>query len=168
MRKIIATSIAATSLLALAACGGSNAPAEEPAAAPAETAEAAPAAEEAAPAPEPEAEVTPATFADLTGDAAAGAKVFVKCKTCHVLEDGVNRVGPHLYGVVGRTAGSVEGFNYSKANSESGITWTTDVLFDYLEAPQTYLKGTRMAFPGIKDAQERADLIAYLEANGEV
>lgn len=162
MRQIIATSIAATSLLALAACGGQQeAPAEETAAAPAE--EAAP-----APAPEPEPEMTEVAYADLTGDAAAGEKVFIKCKTCHVLEEGQNRVGPHLYGVVGREAGSVEGFNYSTANSESGITWTKDVLFDYLEAPQTYLKGTRMAFPGIKDAQERADLIAYLEANGEV
>ncbi|MEM7690090.1 MAG: cytochrome c family protein [Pseudomonadota bacterium] len=162
MRQIIATSIAATSLLALAACGGQQqAPAEETAAAPAETA---PAAAPAAPEPE----VVEVAYADLTGDAAAGGKIFVKCKTCHVLEEGVNRVGPHLYGVVGREAGSVDGFNYSTANAESGITWTKDVLFDYLEAPQTYLKGTRMAFPGIKDAQERADLIEYLEANGEV
>ena len=162
MRQIIATTIAATSLLALAACGGQQeaaAPAEETAAAPAEAAPAA---------PEPAPEVTEVAFADLTGDAAAGEKVFVKCKTCHVLEEGKNAVGPHLYGVVGRTAGSVEGFNYSAANKESGITWTPDILFAYLEAPQTYLKGTRMAFPGIKDAQERANLIAYLEANGEV
>lgn len=163
MRQIIATSIAATSLLALAACGGHQQT-------PAEEAAAASAAEEAAPAPapEPEAEVVEVAYADLTGDAAKGEKVFIKCKTCHILEEGQNRVGPHLYGVVGRAAGSVEGFNYSPANAGSGITWTTDVLFDYLEEPQTYLKGTRMAFPGIKDAQERADLIAYLETNGEV
>ncbi|MGB3710776.1 MAG: cytochrome c family protein, partial [Erythrobacter sp.] len=90
------------------------------------------------------------------------------CKTCHVLEEGENRVGPHLYGVVGREAGSVEGFNYSDANANSGITWNEDVLFEYLENPQEYLPGTRMAFPGIRDAQERADLIAYLDANGEV
>lgn len=165
MRQFIATSIAATSLLALAACGGQQqAPAEETAAAPAEATPAEAAPVEAA----PEAEVVEVAYADMTGDAAAGGKVFVKCKTCHVLEDGVNRVGPHLYGVVGREAGSVDGFNYSTANSESGITWSKDILFEYLEAPQTYLKGTRMAFPGIKDAQERADLIAYLEANGEV
>lgn len=160
MRRIIARSIAVSSFVALAACGGQQAPKDE---APAQTA--APVAE--APAA-PEAEVTQVAFADLTGDSTAGEKIFVKCKTCHVIEEGQNRVGPHLYGVVGRAAGSVEGFNYSPTNSGSGIIWTKDILFEYLEAPQEYLKGTRMAFPGIKDAQERADLIEYLAANGEV
>lgn len=165
--KTVAKSLALASFVALAACGGQQAPKEDTAAEPAPAVEAAPAPAAQAPA-EPAAEVTEVAFADLTGVAAAGEKVFVKCKTCHVLEEGVNRVGPHLYGVVGRAAGSVEGFNYSTANSESGITWTKDVLFEYLEAPQDYIKGTRMAFPGIKDAQERADLIEYLAANGEV
>lgn len=170
MRRSLLNCVALSSFVAVAACGG-NAAEEETAG---DTAAAAPDTPGAPMPPAPPSmppdapEVTEVAFADLTGDASNGAKVFVKCKTCHVLEDGVNRVGPHLYGVVGRTAGSVEGFNYSPANAESGITWSTDVLFEYLEAPQTYLKGTRMAFPGIKDAQERADLIAYLEANGEV
>ncbi|MEE4287780.1 MAG: cytochrome c family protein [Erythrobacter sp.] len=164
MRHITTTLITLGSVFALAACGGQQS-AEEPATEPAQTAEA-PA--ESAPEAAPEATAEQVAFADFTGDAAAGEKVFVKCKTCHVLEEGENRVGPHLYGVVGREAGSVEGFNYSTANKESGITWSKDVLFEYLEAPQTYLKGTRMAFPGIKDPQERADLIEYLAANGQV
>ncbi|MDJ0979624.1 MAG: cytochrome c family protein [Erythrobacter sp.] len=112
--------------------------------------------------------MTEVAYADLTGDAAAGKTAFAKCMACHVQEERVNRVGPHLYGVVGRVAGSVEGFNFTPANSGSGNTWTKDVLFEYLEAPQEYLKGTRMAFPGIKDPQERADLIEYLEVNGEI
>ena len=160
MRKIVASSLAVTTLFALSACGAE--PTSTQTDSPASTSETAP----AAAAPEPE--ITPASFAELTGDAAAGEKLFIKCKTCHVIEDGVNRVGPHLYGIVGRVAGGVEGFNYSKANAQSGITWSGETLFEFLEAPQTYMKGTRMAFPGIKDAQERADLIAYLEANGEV
>ncbi|MGB3471243.1 MAG: cytochrome c family protein [Erythrobacter sp.] len=170
MRKSLLNCAALSAFIAVAACGG-NATQEDTAndtAAAAPDAPAAPTTPSPPPAAPSTPDVTEVAFADLTGDAAAGEKVFVKCKTCHVLEDGVNRVGPHLYDVFGRTAGSVEGFNYSPANAESGITWSTDILFDYLEAPQTYLKGTRMAFPGIKDGQERADLIAYLETNGEV
>ncbi len=167
MRAIIVNAIAATSLVAFTACGSEpSAPAGESAGAADAAGQAAQAAPE--PDPSPAVEATPVAFADLTGDASKGEKVFIRCSTCHVLQDGQNRVGPHLYGVVGRPAGSVDGFNYSAANAESGITWTPEILFDYLESPQTYLKGTRMAFPGIKDPQERADLIAYLQANGEV
>jgi cytochrome c len=164
----------------LAACGGSEtkapeAPAEAPAAeAPATEAPAAPAAE--APAAEaPAAEATPAaapaaaapaggvTLASLTGDAAKGEKVFAQCKACHVAEPNVNRVGPSLHGVVGRKAGTVAGFNYSNANKSSGVTWSEDVLFTYLEAPQKFMPGTRMAFAGLKKPQDRADVIAYLK-----
>lgn len=164
----------------LAACGGSEtkapeAPAEAPAAeAPATEAPAAPAAE--APAAEaPAAEATPAaapaaaapaggvTLASLTGDAAKGEKVFAQCKACHVAEPNVNRVGPSLHGVVGRKAGTVAGFNYSNANKSSGVTWSEDVLFTYLEAPQKFMPGTRMAFAGLKNPQDRADVIAYLK-----
>ncbi len=160
MRKIILSTVALTSLVALSACGES--PASQNAAAEEETAAAeAPVAEEPA---EPVAEVA---FADLTGDAAAGETVFVQCKTCHLLEEGKNGVGPSLYNVIGRAAGSIEGFNYSDANAGSGITWTPEIMFEYLEAPREYLPGTRMAYPGLKDAQDRADLIAYLQTNGE-
>lgn len=159
MKKFFAGTVASISLVALSACGGGNEDAAEDTTA---------AVEEPVPAAESEAAMVDVAFSDLEGNAAEGATVFVKCQTCHVLEDGVKRVGPHLYNVVGREAGSVDGFNYSEANATSGITWTKDVLFEYLEDPQGYMPGTRMAFPGIKDPQDRADLIEYLEANGEV
>ena len=122
----------------------------------------------AAPAPAP----APAAgekleYASFTTDAAAGEKVFALCRSCHVLEEGVNRVGPSLYKVVGRKSGSVAGFSYSDANKNSGVTWTTDVLFKYLEDPKGFMPGTKMAFPGVKDAQKRADLVAYLEAQSK-
>ncbi|MFZ4689157.1 MAG: c-type cytochrome [Polymorphobacter sp.] len=147
----------------LAACGGGDKPAETTttAAAPAEaTAPAAvPAAEVAAPAAAPAA----VTLASLTGDAVKGEKVFGQCKTCHVAEKGVNRVGPSLWGVIGRTAGSIEGFKYSPANKNSGLVWSDEQLFTYLEAPQKTIKGTYMAFAGLKNPQDRADVIAYLK-----
>lgn len=99
----------------------------------------------------------------MTGNAAEGEKVFIQCKTCHVKEAGQNRVGPSLAGIVGRAAGTVEGFNYSPANKNSGITWTPEKLFQYLEKPARVVPGTKMVFAGIPDAQKRADLIAYLQ-----
>lgn len=98
------------------------------------------------------------------GDAANGEKVFRQCQACHVVKAGVNRVGPSLYGIVGAEAGKVEGFKYSKAMAESGITWTEDKLSDYLENPRGVVKGTRMAFRGLKDEQDRLDVIAYIKA----
>jgi cytochrome c len=132
----------------------------------------APAAEAPAPAaPAPDAAAAPAAaaaatgvaYASLTGDAAKGEKVFAQCKACHVAEAGKNRVGPSLWAVIGRTAGTVPGFNYSKANKGSGVTWSEDVLFTYLEAPAKFMPGTRMAFGGLKQPQDRADVIAYLK-----
>ncbi|MGF1462660.1 MAG: c-type cytochrome [Maricaulaceae bacterium] len=99
------------------------------------------------------------------GDAAAGERIFARCKACHVLEEGTNRVGPSLYGLFGRTAGSVEGFRYSEANKNSGVVWNDETLFAYLENPRAYMPGNRMAFGGLRDAQQRADVIAYLKAN---
>jgi cytochrome c len=160
----IATSMAVLGVLA--ACGGSDKPAETQTAtaeAPAVPEATAPAA--TAPAAEPVAPPAPAavTFASLTGNAANGEKLFGQCKTCHVVEKGVNRVGPSLHGVVGRTAGSIEGFKYSPANKNSGLVWTEEQLFTYLEAPQRVVKGTYMAFAGLKNPQDRADVIAYLK-----
>ena len=103
------------------------------------------------------------TLASLTGDAAKGEKVFGQCKTCHVVEKGVNRVGPSLWGVIGRPAGSIANFKYSPANKNSGLTWSENQLFTYLEAPQKVIKGTYMAFAGLKKPQDRADVIAYLK-----
>lgn len=159
---------AGTALMTLlAACGGADKKAETTTvetttpAATATVEATAPAAEPvAAPAATPAAGVT---LASLTGDPVKGEKVFAQCKTCHVAEKGVNRVGPSLWGVVGRHSGSIEGFKYSPANKNSGLVWTPDELFAYLESPQKVVKGTYMAFAGLKNPQDRADVIAYLK-----
>ncbi|MEQ8406000.1 MAG: cytochrome c family protein [Oceanicaulis sp.] len=104
--------------------------------------------------------------AGLTGDPEQGRRVFARCRSCHVLDEGVNRVGPSLYGIFGRETGSVEGFRYSDANANAGITWTHETMFEYLENPREYIPGTIMAFPGLRDEQDRADVVAYISANG--
>jgi len=97
-------------------------------------------------------------------DAAHGKQVFRQCSVCHSDKEGENRVGPSLAGVVGRKAGEAPGFNYSKAMKDSGMTWNHDSLEKYLENPQGVVKGTRMAFPGVKNDKDRDDVIAYLES----
>lgn len=97
------------------------------------------------------------------GNAANGEKAFVVCKTCHVVEAGKNRIGPSLYGVVGRKSGSVPGYTYSAANKAKGVVWTPQVLYVYLENPMKYIPGTKMTYAGLKDPQKRADVIAYLQ-----
>jgi cytochrome c len=151
---------------ALAACGGKKEEAAAPAEAPAA---AAPAADAAAPAAAPAkiaaddvATLDGTKFADMKGDAAAGEKVFTQCKTCHVIDPGVNRIGPSLHGIIGRKAGEIAGFSYSSANKESGITWTPEKLYQYLEKPARVVPGTKMAFAGLAKGQDRADVIAYL------
>jgi cytochrome c len=138
--------------------------AEAPAAAPAPVAApAAPAAPAGAPAVTDVATLDGTTFAAMTGTAAAGKLVFAQCRTCHVTDAGVNKTGPSLHQIIGRKAGSVAGFSYTPANSGSGITWTKEKLFQYLEKPQRVIPKTKMIFAGLPDAQKRADLIAYLE-----
>jgi cytochrome c len=102
-------------------------------------------------------------LASFTGTAAAGEKVFVVCKTCHAVEAGKNMIGPSLHALQGRHSGEIPGFNYSAANKGSGIVWTNEKLFQYLENPQRVIPGTKMSYTGIKDAQKRADVIAYLD-----
>ena len=101
------------------------------------------------------------------GKAEDGAEVFKKCRACHdVGPTAKNKVGPLLNGIVGRPAGTVEGYNYSEANKKAGangLVWAEDVLFKYLEAPLSFMPGTKMAFAGLKDPQDRQDLIAYLK-----
>jgi cytochrome c len=136
------------------------------AAAPAETAVPAATASTTAPAPDNVDTLSGVKFAGYTGDAAKGKTAFITCQTCHAVETGVNKIGPSLHEVVGRAAGTVAGYTYSAANKNSGITWTPEKLFQYLEKPQRVVPGTKMAFPGIPDPQKRADVIAYLQAGG--
>jgi cytochrome c len=109
--------------------------------------------------------VSGAKLASFKGDADKGKAAFATCTTCHAIEAGVNKIGPSLHGVVGRPAGSIAGYSYSSANKGSGITWSEDKLFQYLENPQRVVPGTKMSFPGWSDPQKRADVIAYLKAN---
>ena len=97
------------------------------------------------------------------GDAVKGEKVFRKCKACHVADAEKNRVGPHLVGLFGRTSGSIEGYKYSKAMKEAAISWDEETVSAYLENPRGYVKGTKMAFGGLKKKQDRADVVAYLK-----
>lgn len=101
------------------------------------------------------------------GDAAAGEKVFKKCKACHVIDKEKNRLGPHLIGIFGRSAGSVDGFKYSKAMMEAGLTWDEATLDQYLADPKGFVPKNKMAFPGLKKEEDRNNVIAYLkEATG--
>lgn len=104
--------------------------------------------------------------ASAEGDAARGAEVFKKCSACHALEPGP-RVGPSLAGLFGRTAGTLDGFNYSdamKKAGEAGLVWSEETLLRYLAAPKAFIPGTKMAFAGLKDPQDAANLTAYLKA----
>jgi cytochrome c2 len=97
-------------------------------------------------------------------DATAGAIVFkTQCAGCHSVDPGKNVVGPSLFGIVGREAGTAPNFKYSPANKNSGITWTPETLDKYITNPQAVVPKTIMPYPGLKDDAKRADLIAYLE-----
>lgn len=98
-------------------------------------------------------------------DAAAGKDVFKVCMACHTAEQGKNKVGPSLFGVVGRPAASIEGFKYSapmKEKGAGGLVWTPENLNAYIKAPKEIVPGGTMAFAGLKDDAKRADLIAFL------
>jgi cytochrome c len=100
-------------------------------------------------------------------DAAAGEKVFAKCKVCHqVGENAKNFVGPVLNGVVGRPAGTYPGYHYSDANKNSGIVWDEATLKEYLKNPKAKVPGTKMVFPGLTSDEDIANVIAYLKQFG--
>jgi cytochrome c len=100
-------------------------------------------------------------------DAAAGEKVFAKCKVCHQIGEGAkNLVGPVLNGVVGRKAGTYPDYHYSDANKNSGITWDEATLKEYLKDPKAKVPGTKMVFPGLKSDDDLANVIAYLKQFG--
>ncbi|MGZ5823720.1 MAG: c-type cytochrome [Hyphomicrobium sp.] len=99
----------------------------------------------------------------LAQDAEAGKKVFQKCAPCHSVGPGAaNKVGPNLSGLVGRKAGTEEGFSYSDAMKNSGITWDEATFKEYITDPKKKVPGNKMLFPGVKDELERDDLFAYL------
>ncbi len=97
------------------------------------------------------------------GDVKKGKKVFNKCKACHFVNKEKNKVGPHLVGMFGRTAGTLEGFKFSKAMKASGIVWTAETLAEYLAKPKEMVPGTKMVFPGLKKEKQIINVIAYLE-----
>ncbi|HYM32893.1 MAG TPA: cytochrome c family protein [Candidatus Cybelea sp.] len=105
-----------------------------------------------------------AADAPPTGDAERGKEIYAQCMYCHAIDQ--NRVGPMHKGLFGRKAGSVPGFNYStamKKAGEKGLVWSPQTLDAYITNPQKVVPGNRMPFGGLSDAQQRADLIAYLK-----
>ena len=105
--------------------------------------------------------VAAALPAAAAGDPSRGEKVYERCAACHSLAH--DRAGPRHCGLVGRTAGSVAGFDYSPAMRRSGIVWNARTLDRFLADPLGAVPGTTMGYDGVKDARERADLIAFLE-----
>jgi len=102
------------------------------------------------------------------GDADAGQKVFNACKACHTIEaGGPNRVGPNLHGVVGRKVGTVAGFGYSPALKDGDFVWDDQRLDGYLKDPKGALPGNKMAFAGIRNDTQRADLVAFLKSRSQ-
>jgi len=97
-------------------------------------------------------------------DVEAGKTVFNRCKACHRIEAGAaSGLGPNLHGVFGRKAGTLEGYNYSEAMKNSGIVWDDDTVRKYLGDPKGFVPGNKMAFPGLKNETEMANLLAYLK-----
>ncbi|MBB3713613.1 cytochrome c [Limimaricola variabilis] len=101
-----------------------------------------------------------------SADAAAGEGVWRNCRSCHALEEGVNGTGPSLHGVVGREVGAYPGYSYSGALKAVADVWSPEHLNGFLANPRDYAPGTKMTYNGLKDAEDRANLIAYLATIG--
>ena len=156
MRTLI-TAIALT--VTVAACGGGDDSNSDAPSAPAST----PTETSAAPTPASPSASTGVTT--TTSEVDKGKRLFAQCKACHqVSAEGRNMTGPNLYGVVGRAAGSVDGFNYSPAMANSGVIWTEEALSSYLENPRGFMPKNRMAFQGLRKPADRAAVIAYIKA----
>ena len=105
----------------------------------------------------------PASAQDLDN----GEKVWKKCKACHTIEEGgKNKIGPNLFGTIGGPAGQIEGFKYSKPFLEAELTWDDETLRAWLADPRDVVKGTKMAFPGLKKEDDITDVIAWMAAQG--
>ena len=103
-----------------------------------------------------------------TGDLASGEKIFKKCAACHsIVKGGGNKIGPALYNVVGRTVGGISDYKYSKALSSYGRQWSFEELNGFLKKPATYIKGTKMAYAGLRKEKDRASIILYLNENSD-
>jgi cytochrome c len=99
------------------------------------------------------------------GNLAHGEKVFKKCSACHMIaSDGKNMIGPNLWGVIGRNAASISDYKYSKAMVAYGKNWTFEEMNSYLIKPQAYIKGTKMAFAGLRKEKDRASVILYMNS----
>jgi cytochrome c len=107
--------------------------------------------------------LTLASGTAVATDANKGKKVFNKCKACHTMKAGKNKIGPSLHGIMGRKAASVPKFKYSKAMKASGLTWDDKTLRKFLKKPKKLVKGTRRSFAGIKKQKQMDNLMAYLK-----
>jgi len=151
--------LAAGLLLALAACGQGGGPPPEATTA-ATTSEPSPAQWQAKTA------ALPAPYNQASYE--SGRTVFAQCMSCHTInEGGINLVGPNLYGVVGRRVGAKAGYSYSSAMQAKNFVWDPDHLQQWLSGPSAYIPGTRMSFPGVRDPNQRRDVIAYLMVNSQ-
>jgi cytochrome c len=155
-RIIMQRPLLSTLALALVACGPAGAPdgsaSSQSAAAPAQVS-----------AEERQAQITALAAPYNGANFEAGRRVFAQCRSCHTIDaDGGHRVGPNLHGVFGREVGTAEGFTYSRAVQDADFIWDADHLDHWLQNPQTFLPGNRMAFAGVRDETQRRDLIAYL------
>ena len=101
-----------------------------------------------------------------TADLVKGKKVFKKCVACHSLQEGKNKIGPPLNNLLGRKAGSVKGYKYSKAMKNSGVVWNEESLDKFLTKPRKFIPKTKMSFRGIKKKSLRDDLISFFKNNG--
>ena len=107
-----------------------------------------------------------ALFASV--NAADGAKIFKKCAACHsIAQGGANKIGPALWGVIGRKAGGVTDYKYSKAMAAYGKSWSFEEMNGFLIKPKDWIKGTKMSFAGLKNAKERAAVILYMNENSD-
>eukprot|EP00997_Jenningsia_sp_PLL12_P010120 NODE_7256_length_465_cov_51.725962_g6429_i0.p1 GENE.NODE_7256_length_465_cov_51.725962_g6429_i0~~NODE_7256_length_465_cov_51.725962_g6429_i0.p1 ORF type:complete len:104 (+),score=12.32 NODE_7256_length_465_cov_51.725962_g6429_i0:67-378(+) len=101
------------------------------------------------------------------GDPVKGEKLFAaRAAQCHSLAKGANSTGPSLHGILGRNAGTLPGFAFSNSMKNSGMVWSEESIAKFLENPKKFIPGTKMAFAGLKNKKDRADIIAYIKANG--